>query len=320
LWFLKSDEYKEHFSDYRPAFIPFSNFGFSNNFIELLSMLGIDYTLLMPITKITEFRSILIPEESFYSSGDLRLYTKEYVDTINEIKAKVAISGDSRNKRVYFTRTHLELNGKTEFGEKEIERVFRAHGYRVIAPEEISLKEQLGILMNCDHFAATEGSISHNSVFMKDGADVVILSRGAYHTEYQFTLNAVNNLSVTYIDSHLSIFTDRTRSWLGPFFYYRSEALMRYFGEPYDSSCFPVKLFRKYLMTLEKLPDLKNRFSIDDYYLELLDKVKASYFKVREERQSNRISYRIARSIYQFLRSIYHFLRRMLNLRRILNR
>lgn len=74
LWFFDSDEYKSKYSGCKIVYI--SAEGQTSykemplNMRKLLSILGVDENNITPITDITKFKKIIVPDESFYNDKD----------------------------------------------------------------------------------------------------------------------------------------------------------------------------------------------------------------------------------------------------------
>ena len=90
-------------------------------------------------------------------------------------------------------------------------------------------EEQINILANCENFASTVGSISHNTIFMKDKSKSILIPRFSELNGCQQILNQCNNTNAFYIDSTISVFSSNQHG--GPFCYIVSENLRKYFGE-----------------------------------------------------------------------------------------
>lgn len=117
---------------------------------------------------------------------------------------------------------------------------------------------------NCDSFASTIGSCSHNCIFMKENTNLYLIPRAYYLTGYQETLNQVNRLNVTYIDSSVSIYTNSNAPWNGPFYYYVSRNLKECFHD-YKNYNNEFKDFEKYCI----ISLLKNKvIGSSNYYIE----------------------------------------------------
>lgn len=192
---------------------------------ELFELAGIDLHKAEHITHITRFKEIINPDNSIININEERYFSNEFTQIINKIGSKIP----PRNVgKVYFTRTHLKQN--RDIGEDKIEEVFREKGYTIIAPEEYSIKEQLTILKNCTLFVATEGSISHSSIFCKPETEVILLRKINYVNPYSCFINQMRSLNVTYIDIHHSVLSPKEFPWRGPFYLYITYSLSRFIG------------------------------------------------------------------------------------------
>ncbi len=277
LWFLQTEECKKLLADGAElVYIINMNdrFQLPTNYLHILEKLNIDVNAIKQITDITQYDKIIIPDNSIYRVDETIFYTKEFVSLKQQIVQNTAVS--SNYDKVYFSRSKYK-KGKYDIGEKRIEDVFKYLGYKVIYPEQLSLDEQLTILHNCSHFAATEGSISHNSIFCKEGTEICLIRKGAYVNNYQMMINQMNNLKVTYIDAHLSIFTNPQKEWEGPFFLYLNNNLLRFAGIPDIFNDFTMKSFKKYVNVAYS----KHRDSIhiSNYYAkQLMDEQNMAYF------------------------------------------
>lgn len=277
LWFLKTKEYIEYFGKYKLIYVPMEG-RMGESFWSLLRIIGVDPDRITPVTEITKFGTIILPDESFYTiDGEVRYFTQEYIDTIDSVRnyAKEHYKQLSFNK-VYFTYSNYK-DGKT-CGEKKLEQFFAAQGYEIIAPEKYSFEEQLNFLVNCTDFASTIGSCAHNMIFLNDGSSVILIPRAYYLTGYQMALDDVIDLNITYIDSSLSVLTSNVCPWWGPFCYFVSEKLLEYFNiEKKEDSTFwkdNLKDFTEYLHEKGKIKNLEERISPKFYYSEVLRYLK----------------------------------------------
>ena len=279
VWFLK--ELRKQFPDHKLCYVPFHNFEFKGTITTIFEYLGVSVNELHEINGWQEFSEIIIPDRCFDSrTGFDRYFTPEYVELINQIKSH-AKSNDKLNfKKVFLTYANFK-KWKTH-GEKKLEKFFKEQGYEIIAPEKYTFDEQLSIFANCECLASTIGSCAHNSIFLREKANLILIPRGNYVTEYQSTLNHVNDLNVTYIDSHLSVFTSKSDPWVGPYYYYVSENLLSYFG--YDRSYYKdyikynFKDFKKYTLAALKHGTLTNHQECETY-----ENILTAYLKEQKE-------------------------------------
>lgn len=100
------------------------------------------------------------------------------------------------------------------------------------------------MLQGCKSFATTEGSCSHNALFMKPGSELIVVRKIDSCNGYQHPINSMKELNVTYIDASLTHFpSDRKKPWAGPFFIYLNKRLAAFAGvRPH----FPVKTYCQY--------------------------------------------------------------------------
>lgn len=251
LWFLKSKEYQQKFSKYILVYIPFLTIGFSGAYRRILEILSIDYNSFVPVTEITQYEKIILPDECFFmATEDLGKgnssysFTDEYVAMIDTIRNyAISVASPTNYKKVYFSYSRFSNQRIT--GEDKLEKYFKTKGYKIIYPEKYSFDEQINMLVNCESFASTVGSCSHNSVFLRDNTDVILIPRSNYMNGYQLALDKVHNLNITYIDSSFSIFVN-TQSYVGSFLLFVSSNLRKFFGDKNTKSIVSYKDFKRY--------------------------------------------------------------------------
>ena len=123
-----------------------------------------------------------MPDRSFWCENGLklgtaaiRLFTSEYVETVNIVR-KFAEDNYFRDssRKIYVSHT---LINSSLIGEEKVEQYFASKGYEIIHPETLSLDEQLACWINCSSFASSVGSCSHNVIFLRDNTEVILLPR-----------------------------------------------------------------------------------------------------------------------------------------------
>lgn len=215
------------------------------NLFKLFKILGIPTEKLIPITKPMKFKTIILPDESFFNDiyGNKFLsFTNEFLETIERIRY-FAFKNQypTEHKKIYlyhgyFGRVHEPILAK----------YFQQKGYTVIQPEKLSLEEQLNLYISCDSFASTIGSCSHNSIFTKIGTEIILIPRGIGITSYQLALDQIHEKNITYVDSSLAAFDVEGRLSLC---YIVSEKLKKYFGEKWTGySAEDFEAFLQYII------------------------------------------------------------------------
>lgn len=229
VWFLKSKIFNSEFKNCPLVYLPYqeSTLEKQQNFKRLLEILGVDVNKIQAIEQPTQFDKIILADGSFFKAKDSsRRFTKEYratIDLVRNFALKNQIQTSS--KKFYF------YHGVRQIGEERLAEYFKSKGYEIVSPEKLTLDEQLNLLINCESFAATVGSCSHNSIFLRDNTEVIFIPREANHfTGYQVPIDQVHPLNINYVNSSLSLFaTD-----VSDYFYLISEQLKKFFGDKFD--------------------------------------------------------------------------------------
>lgn len=231
IWFLFTDEYKSLISE--GAYVTYvtdNGKDLPEYILKIFTLAGVDTSVFKRTTTITQYKEIIIPSNSLVSTSEGLFYTKEFVFAVRRIKRNLSLDVCSCDtpKKVYFSRS--KLNGFKDNGECDVEKVFKRKGFCVIYPEKCSLEEQFALLNNCDEFATTEGSVSHNVIFCRPNTKVVIIRKCSHINHYQLVLNEMSNIDVTYIDAHKSVAASSASPWNGPFYIYVNSKLEEWAG------------------------------------------------------------------------------------------
>lgn len=235
LWYLESTEAKESITrGAKIVYVTTGNRPLASYAVRFMELAGFDTSQWLHITQATRCKRCIVPDDSF-GCKDIFLggyYTHEFSAVIEKIKRSVLSisSGVNTPKKVYFSRTAIADNSWREMGEACVEQVFRRKGFSIIHPEHLSLEEQLLYLMNAREFAATEGSISHGSIFCSPGTKVFIVRKVNQVNHYQLVFNQLSDVRVTYIDAHQSVQANKWIPNFGPFYLYPTPELIRFNG------------------------------------------------------------------------------------------
>ena len=143
---------------------------------SFLKLMGIDTTRAIYVQKPMQCRSVTVPEQSQYVWND---FTKEYVLPYQAIKERVT---PGKTKKLYLARTNFDAKrvnpgGVYCFNEKYFVDFFAAHGFKIVLPEELSIEEQISLIMGADEIVTTLGTLSHWAIFKKPSAKLISLSR-----------------------------------------------------------------------------------------------------------------------------------------------
>ena len=256
LWFLRDERYA-FLRALKWVYIA-SDTVESPNFMDLLRLLGVPLERTEKIGSITRFRKIYLPDDCFVYTKSQRFYTAGYVRLIEYLLSQVSSENDLATypQKIYFSRTDITQTWQRDTGEERIEKVFKKSGYSIFHPEQMTIGQQLQLLTHCESFAATEGSVAHNALFLKEGASFICIRKANYCNGYQFPINQMKKLSVTLIDAHATL--SSVQPWWGPFFLYNSRLLQKWAKTGFTP--FPLASYLAYLYRFEpRINHLKSR-------------------------------------------------------------
>lgn len=203
---------------------------------KVLQLVGVDMNKVVDTSRAYQYKRVYVPDSSIMhspSDEDWRFFTDEYKMVIKRLADNIDTLCEEKNEyyeKVYFSRRYSSQVGR-EWGERDIERVFRNLGYEIIYPEKLSILQQAAILRRCTCFATTEGSISQSAVFCKPGTHVTIVRKCNRPNFHQFIINEAVGLSVTYIDANKSFVANETRPLHGPFYLCINSEMRRFYGK-----------------------------------------------------------------------------------------
>lgn len=169
------------------------------NFLELMHMLGLNDDQLLDVQTPIQFKKVIIPDLSFRRG---EFYTKEYLNIFKKISSTVHPDDFEYCDKIYYTRTHFAEAQKKERGEDELEKLFENNGYKIIAPEQISLREQVYYYQYAKHIAAISGSITHSILFAREDLEITILNKMNLLNGYQLIVDNMIKAKITYVDAY----------------------------------------------------------------------------------------------------------------------
>ena len=192
-----------------------------DNFLDVLYAFGLKKDHLVKINAPTQFRKVIIPEQSFRLQDS---YHQKYKETIDQIQRNIPAGS---YKKVFFSKERR--NNNRGMGEKPIASVFQRNGYKVIYPEKTSMLKTLSILKGCDTFVASSGTNAHNAIFLNDQSTCICLNRSEHIHYVQTMINRMRNLNIIYVDA---FFSTVPSNWsTGPFLFAPTKYLITFFKE-----------------------------------------------------------------------------------------
>lgn len=160
---------------------------------DFFTILGIEDTRITLITQPTKFKAVKVPDATIRLWGD---YCDKYISIYDKMRENVK---PMPHKKIFLTRT--AYNRKDSVNEEWFDSFFEKHGYKVIAPEQYKIEEQIAMLAGADEVICTEGTLSHLVLFVKPSAKFVILRRDHKNILLpQYILDQARQVDVTYVD------------------------------------------------------------------------------------------------------------------------
>ncbi len=188
------------------------NTAIGGNYREFLELLGV-FDRVEIINTPTTYREVVIPELSFAKQD---FYTDEYLTVFDKVVSNIGFDPSwKKYDKVFFTRSYFKKALKTEIGLQIMDDYFERNGYRIVAPEKLSVREMIYLIRNAKDSAFVSGTAPHNMLFAAPGQHCTILERGAHNNDFQTGVNSARALSVTYIDANFYIYI--VNASFGPF-------------------------------------------------------------------------------------------------------
>jgi len=268
LWFSFTDECRELQKKGAELIILSCKPQVPQYFRILFELTGFDWNSVKIITEPIQYDELYIPDNCYFQQeGEWnRFYTKEYVDILDRMKVNITSLAEKDGKfpkydRIYLTRTQGSFGTFRDIGEKIIENVFYNEGYEIIAPEKLTVPQQLWLMMNVKDLVATDGSICHASTFCSPRTKIAVLMKADFLVENQIVSDQIADLDVTYVGVHHSFFAGKEDPWHGPFLFCITDNLERYIGHkiPHTPYFFRKDFFiyclrQLYVKTLRNFP------------------------------------------------------------------
>lgn len=154
--------------DYKIIFLTFPGYNIFK-FENILNSIGIKKDQYEIITKPTQFKKIIIPEQSIYiGSGYLKEHQLIYDAIISRTKP-------SEFKKIYLSKSKFHINNSVR--EVYFEEFYQKRGFEIIYPETLTFIEQVAILNGADEVVCTMGTIQHLTFFCRNHVKVTIMAR-----------------------------------------------------------------------------------------------------------------------------------------------
>lgn len=134
----------------------------TGNFLECFRLLGLEAEDLIHVTAPMRFRSVIVPE---FSCKSCRWYSREYRDIFDTMIAN-ALPQPLPGRKIYFSR--LDFARGKEVGERQIARWAADNGFTAVAPEKLTVAQQIAIWNGAEEILCLDGSIPISVAFSRN--------------------------------------------------------------------------------------------------------------------------------------------------------
>jgi len=143
-----------------------------------LKSFGVDKSLIRPHpARFFKVQQAIIPSsaKSGFRLGDTSL--KNAWARLNSICVEESIGRDLLGAKIYFTRRKLSHNGRRgAVNADDVETCLINRGYKIVAPETLSIPQQVTLMRNARIVVGEDGSALHNVIFGEPGMKLGVLT------------------------------------------------------------------------------------------------------------------------------------------------
>lgn len=183
--------YLEHRnSGYKFVFISLDN---EMHYLDFFLMLGLSREDIIVLKEPTRFRSIIIPNQLTFTTGSG--YLQKAMTVYDAIRDSV---DPSPYKKIYLTR--LQFTPRDTVGEEYFVNYYRELGYEIVAPEQLSIAEQVSLMAGAEEVVCLSGTLHHQILFCHNGVNVTVLNKTEIPLMPQFWINQARSAHCTFID------------------------------------------------------------------------------------------------------------------------
>ena len=147
---------------------------YSSFVMEFFDAFGVSRDRIIVIEKPTRFKSIIVPDQSAIPLNYCFPYefTSEYIKPFQHITKRLT---PGKYKKIYLTKINTQQ--KNIAGEEFYIDFFEKKGFKIIHPEEYTIKEKAELMYGADEVVTVDGTNSLFTVFCKPTVRLTILVR-----------------------------------------------------------------------------------------------------------------------------------------------
>lgn len=173
------------------------------NIKRFIELLDIDVNNVVFISEVSKCKRLIIPEPSYCSNV---YYSNEYLEMFDTVANNAQLNDMDVHEHVYLTRSAFKVAQDKEIGEEILIDFFKKNDFYMVAPEKLSLDEQISIMRRSSVVAGISGTVTHNFLFAKPNFNqkFIIVNKTYVMNMMQLDINQIRGLRVDYIDAYLS--------------------------------------------------------------------------------------------------------------------
>lgn len=164
---------------------------------EYLDVLGIPDERILFISKPTQFRKVIVPEQAIYSRTT---FTKEWIDVLDRIKKNVKAD---KYEKLYLTRKKVKKQDIVN--EDYFIRFFKKRGFHIIHPEDYNMREKISLLRGAKEVACLGGTNALYALFSDRDVKLIILGRAGAPIYGQYIAYEAYVKNCWFVDVSLNI-------------------------------------------------------------------------------------------------------------------
>lgn len=148
---------------------------------KIFDLLDITDNRIIAVTQPLRFRSIIVPEQALYFRES---YTDEFLMPYRAILERIR---PSSARKIFLSRSPEVVSVVHLCNQGYFEEFYRAHGFKVVYPEKLSIVNQVALIAGADEIVTYIGTLSHWALFCKPGTKFTILLRVNEATDFDQT-------------------------------------------------------------------------------------------------------------------------------------
>ena len=163
---------------------------------EIFEMIGLVKEQFIIFDRPTTITSLLISGVSFEEN---HFSHRQFAEFCNRLGRKYAIDLGISDP-IFLSREKFKSAMRTIEGEEEITSILRNRGFRIVYPETLSIREQMGLFSSDRLTSGFVGSAFHNSIFCSSPRGLALCYGNSYSTNF-WLMDQVNDANIQYFST-----------------------------------------------------------------------------------------------------------------------